>query len=249
MLPISGVVTLATGEQEYSTAELYHSRLEDIPLPGPFVYLEVSDSGCGMDGRTLERLFDPFFTTKVMGRGLGMSAILGIVRGHRGAILVESEPGRGSTIRVLFPAGSAPAARAEGTGPALPEDTKITAGAILVVDDEQMVRSVCRRMLEQHGWTVLEADGGPAAIDLFRARADEIACVVLDLSMPQMDGFAVFRALRGIRPDARVILTSGYSRHHEPARDLGAEGFAGFIQKPYSAKALRDEVSRVVAGP
>jgi CheY-like chemotaxis protein len=121
-------------------------------------------------------------------------------------------------------------------------------GFVLVVDDEDMVRDVCRRMLLHAGWAVLDADGGQSAIDVFAAHADEVACVILDLSMPQMDGFAVFRALRAIRPDVRVILSSGYSRDHEAGADLTAEGFAGFIQKPYAARTLRDEVARVVTG-
>ena len=110
-----------------------------------------------------------------------------------------------------------------------------------------MVRDVCRRMLESQGWSVIEADGGQEAIDTFAARPDEIACVVLDLSMPQMDGFGVFRELRAIRPDVKVILSSGYSRQQDTGGDLAAAGFTGFIQKPYTAKALRAEVLRVTS--
>ncbi|MDO8835509.1 MAG: response regulator, partial [Vicinamibacterales bacterium] len=247
----AGVITLTTRMQDVDTDALRASRVEETPEPGMFVCLEVSDTGCGMDAHTQQRLFDPFFTTKLMGRGLGMSAILGIVRGHRGAIMVDSEPGTGSCIRVLFPAGDAlpasalPARTGEPAGDA--ERTPVR-GYVLVVDDEDMVRDVCRRMLQQAGWAVLDADGGQSAIDVYAAHADEVACVILDLSMPQMDGYGVFRALRAIRPDVRVILSSGYSRNHEPGTGLAAEGFAGFIQKPYAAKTLRDEVARVVTG-
>ncbi len=243
-----GVITLATGSRPCTAGELRRSRLDDVPSPGQFVYLEVSDTGCGMDADTQQRLFDPFFTTKFMGRGLGMSAILGIVRGHRGAIIVDSTPGTGTTVRVLFPAVARPAApvRAAGaaSGPARPAAGP--GGTILVVDDEDMVRSVCRRMLEQHGWTVVEAPDGPTAITLYRERAAEIVCVVLDLSMPQMDGRSVLRELRAIRPDVKAILSSGYSQSRDGEPDPANAGFAGFIQKPYAGRALRDEVDRVI---
>jgi len=243
---VPGAITLTTQVIEVDAVTLEASRIDERPGPGPFVCLEVRDTGCGMDRPTQERLFDPFFTTKRLGRGLGMSAILGIVRGHRGAIMVESEPDRGTTIRVLLPAG--PALGRTTGAPADDQPTPVPAveGHVLVVDDEDMVRRVCRRMLEHAGWAVLDAADGPAAIGIFTARADEISCVVLDLSMPQMDGFAVLGALKAIRPDVKVILSSGYSRTPDPETDPSAAGFAGFIQKPYAVRALRDEVSRVI---
>jgi len=248
----AGVVTLATGELNCSADYLRHSRVDEIPQPGRFVYVSVTDTGCGMDAVTQQRLFDPFFTTKFMGRGLGMSAILGIVRGHKGAILVESEVGRGSSIRVLFPAieepvpvrtADSPASAAGGSPAAAVPRAK---GTILLVDDEDMVRLVCQRMLSHDGWKVLPATGGSEAIKLFRINAQVITCVLLDLSMPQMDGMAVFRELRAIRPDVKVILTSGYSSDQGDGQKLIEEGLDGFIQKPYTVESFRRELARVL---
>jgi PAS domain S-box-containing protein len=246
----AGVISLVTGVQDCDAATLARSRVDEIPPPGRFVFLEVTDTGCGMDDHTLQRLFDPFFTTKFMGRGLGMSAILGIVRAHHGAIIIDSEVGRGTTIRVLFPAGAAKSAAPPPAAAAGASDgargTAARRGAILVVDDEEMVRNVCGRMLRQQGWSVLAAASGPEAITLFQTRSAEIVAVILDLSMPQMDGIAACRELRAIRPDLKVILSSGYSNDERSAPGLAAEGIAGFIQKPYTAQSLRDEIARVL---
>lgn len=246
-----GTIILETRVEDVDAGRLRATRLEDPPPPGRFVCLEVTDSGCGMDTETQQRLFDPFFTTKLLGRGLGMSAILGIVRGHRGAIMVDSKPDYGTTIRVLFPAGpilppqnQAEAAAARATAAAA---NAAPAGYVLIVDDEEMIRGVCRRMLETDGWKVFEADGGVSALELFAQHADDIACVLLDLSMPQMDGYAVLHKLQSIRPEVRVILSSGYNCAVLPDKDMSAAGFAGFIQKPYTARTLRDEVARVTA--
>ena len=246
-----GVITLATGLQDCDAATLRRSRVAEIPQPGRFVYVDVSDTGCGMNADTQQRLFDPFFTTKFTGRGLGMSAILGIVRGHDGAILVDSEVGKGSSVRVLFPAiGDPPSTNADAQpsaadGPPAEADPRAE-GTILLVDDEEMVRFVCKRMLGQYGWEVLTAADGPEAIRLFRQDAGRITCVLLDLSMPQMDGVAVFRELRAIKADAKVILSSGYGSDQSAGQRLSEEGLNGFIQKPYRADALRREIARVL---
>ncbi len=249
----AGVITLATGVLDCSGDYLRRSRVDEIPMPGRYVYLSVADTGCGMDAVTQQRLFDPFFTTKFMGRGLGMSAILGIVRGHKGAILVESEVGRGSSIQVLFPAieetgragiANAPASAVGGS----PAEAKSKAkGTILLVDDEDMVRLVCERMLTHDGWKVLPAAGGSEAITLFRQNSEEITCVLLDLSMPQMDGMTVFRELRAIRPEVKVIISSGYSNDRGDGHELLGKGIDGFIQKPYTVEGFRRELARVLS--
>jgi two-component system, cell cycle sensor histidine kinase and response regulator CckA len=246
-----GAISLSTGVQTCDAACLSRSSVGELPPPGRFVYLEVADTGCGMDPPTQRRLFDPFFSTKSMGRGLGMSAILGIVRAHQGAIFVDSTVGKGTTIRVLFPAGEMPppnepqSAVAESLpGPA--GEKSAAKGTILVVDDEDMVRNVCVHILRRHGWQVIAASNGPEAIELFRQNPAGIDCVILDQSMPQMDGMTVFRELRTIQPGVKVILSSGYSSNHGSGQSLSAEGLAGFIQKPYSLQGLREELARVL---
>jgi PAS domain S-box-containing protein len=246
-----GAISLSTGVQTCEAAALSRSRVGELPQPGRFVWLEVADTGCGMDHETQLRLFDPFFSTKLMGRGLGMSAILGIVRAHQGAIFVDSTVGQGTTIQVLFPAGET---RLLGAGPGAtsgnpssqPGEKRATEGIILVVDDEDMVRNVCARILRRLGWQVITAADGPEAIKLYQKNFPTITCVILDQSMPQMDGMTVSRELHAINPGVKVILSSGYSNDQIAGQRPTAEGLAGFIQKPYTIDSLRQELARVL---
>jgi PAS domain S-box-containing protein len=226
-----GVVTLATGLRNCDERYFKTSYLSDKLAAGTYVFLEVTDTGCGMDDETRERIFEPFFSTKFTGRGLGMPAVLGIVRGHNGAIKVYSEPGKGSTFLVLFPALEAQSADELSREEKEPVGWKGT-GTVLLVDDEDSVRSVGKRMLVRAGFDVLLARDGKEALELFRQRADEIACVLLDVTMPNMDGEECYRSLREIRADVPVILSSGYTEQFVSERFIG-EVPAGFIQKPY----------------
>ena len=243
-----GTITLTTGSEAYDENYLSRSRLTEKPPAGRFVYLEVSDTGCGMNEETLQRLFDPFFTTKFMGRGLGMSAVLGIIRGHKGAILVESAIERGSTVRVLFPACAAePIGKTEDPG-APPLLAGLASATVLVVDDEEAVRAVATAFVRRLGFQAISATDGEEALLLFEKHADEIACVLLDLTMPRMDGLSAFRQMRRLRPDVKVILCSGYDEH-EATRRFTSEGLAGFIQKPYILRDLSSMIAQVLKGP
>ncbi len=235
----SGYITLTTGikecDQEYFTQTYMPEELDE----GKYVFLEVSDTGSGMDEETMKKVFDPFFTTKFTGRGLGMAAVLGIIRGHKGAIRVESQPGEGSTFTILFPAVDKPA-RALQAEPAIKGDWR-GSGTVLLVDDEDSVRKVCKRMLEKLGYTVILAGDGAEAVELGEKRQGEIVFVLLDLAMPVMDGEETFHKLRRIRKDIRIILSSGYSESEVQERFTGY-GIAGFIQKPFQLDALKSKI-------
>jgi len=211
---------------------------ENLPA-GHYTCLEIADTGCGMSKETLGKLFDPFFTTKFTGRGLGMSAVLGIVRGHQGAIRVYSEPGQGSTFKILFPTSEQPAA--------LPEiETELSyqgSGKILLVDDEESVRDVGAEMLGELGFEVITATDGRDALNKLSEHTD-IRCVLLDLTMPHMDGEKCFRELRQRYPQLGVIMSSGYNEQEVTQKFIG-KGLAGFIQKPYRLATLKKLLSNL----
>jgi CheY-like chemotaxis protein len=235
-----GTVTLATGVREVTAADHHLWRASGQPLaPGPYVALEVRDDGPGMDAETVDRIFEPFFTTKFTGRGLGLAAVLGVVRGHRGALSVESAPGQGTTFRILF-APSAQGAREATAVPPGPERCRAT---VLLIDDEDAVRDMVGEVLEQEGMSVLRAEDGARGVGLFREARERVDVVLLDLSMPGLSGEETFRRLLEIDPSVRVILSSGYDRDEARGR-FGASRPAGFIQKPYRPEQLMAEIGR-----
>ncbi len=242
----SGVITVTTGVMEADQAYLSETYLDESLKEGYYVYLEVADTGRGMDQKTIDKIFDPFFTTKFTGRGLGLAAVLGIVRGHSGALKVYSQPKRGTTFKVLFPCSEEDAAAlTEEVGE---DEAWRGSGTILVVDDEEHVRAIAKKMIERGGFTVITASDGGEAVELFRARADEIVLVLLDLMMPHLDGEETFRELRRIRSDVKAILSSGYNEQEVTSRFVG-KGLAGFIQKPYGPSQLLGKVREALDPP
>ena len=237
-----GLVTLSTRTMDCDRVYLDRCLLE--APPGTYVVFEVSDTGCGMDPNTLEKIFDPFFTTKFAGRGLGLAAVLGIVRGHHGTLEVESQPGRGTTVRVLFPISAEESI--EAPDPPRPETPWKGTGTILLIDDEAVVRQLARATLEEAGFEVISANDGPDGLELFRRHREGLSLVILDLTMPEMDGKEVHRQLRQIDPEVRVLLSSGYSEH-QVAQQFD-ESLAAFLKKPYQPGDLLEKVRRVLGG-
>ncbi len=233
----NGIISVSTGVMRCDRAYLADTYVDEELPEGRYVYLEVADTGCGMSEEVRQRIFDPFFTTKFTGRGLGLAAVLGIIRGHHGALKVYTEHGGGTTLKVLLPAceraaSTEPRSKAASASP-------LGTGTVLLVDDEAIVLSVGERMLRKLGFEVMTATDGAEAVRLYAEHRDEITCVILNLTMPHMDGEEAYRELRRIDPGVRVILSSGYNEQEVTQRFVG-KGLAGFVQKPYQMSSLTE---------
>jgi len=246
----TGTIALTTGVGDCAAEALARSRLQAKPPPGRFAWIEVTDDGCGMTTAVQQRLFDPFFSTKLAGRGLGMAAVQGIVQGHGGAVLVDTAVGKGTTFSVYLPLAGAAAELAATTpsrGAPAAEGRMEQSGLVLIVDDEDVVREATRSMVEHLGFSVVAAADGGEAVELFERVGEHIAFVLLDFTMPVMDGPATPAALRRLRPDVKVLLASGFDQA-ETSERCGTERPDAFLQKPYRLATLRETVETVVLG-
>lgn len=218
-----------------------------IPEPGRYVLLETKDSGEGMSAETLSRIFEPFFTTKATGHGLGLATVLGIVRAHQGSIQVESQPGAGTIFRLFFPSIEYPPHQPEATQAESSFQPKLSyTGLILIIDDEESVVATLTDILATGGFRVLTAFNGLSGLQIYEERYPEIGLVILDISMPGMDGIETLRQLQAMNPDVRVIVSSGLNRTGK-LLPLTLESTVTYLHKPYDAKKALFEVTRRLA--
>jgi two-component system cell cycle sensor histidine kinase/response regulator CckA len=228
-----GVIGVTTRVQALDAAWLAEASIgRELPAAA-YICLEVTDNGPGLDRATRARIFDPFFTTKGSGRGLGLAAALGIMRSHQGALRLTSEPGQGATFILAFPVKALPAPK-----PVTPPARNWRgSGSVLIVDDEPAVRATAAQMIAFFGFTVKQAESGQQALDFLRQRGSRFDLVLLDLTMPGMDGYATFTALRQLQPDQRIVVFSGYSAQDARQRFAG-QNLNGFLQKPFGPDSL-----------
>jgi two-component system, cell cycle sensor histidine kinase and response regulator CckA len=239
-----GLIVVQTGMRNVGAEEIHQFQGTDL-APGSYVTLEVRDNGAGMDEETAAKIFDPFFTTKFQGRGLGLAAVAGIVRAHKGALRVQTAPSRGTSFLLLFPAMKVRPARASRLRPPLPVTDFSGCGTVLVVDDEERVQTTARLALERRGCAVQTTGSGEEAIEILRADEGRIVIVILDLNMPGMSGVEALPRMLEIHPNLRVLVTSGYAEADVLRRFEGMP-VAGFLQKPYTARQIAEKVRAIM---
>ncbi|WP_407942744.1 response regulator [Mariprofundus ferrooxydans] len=242
----SGVISFGSGVMHADVAYLNSSLICDQLKRGRYVYPEVSGTGCGMDAVTSEKDIRSFLYNQIYRSGLGMSAVLDIVRGHHGALRMYSEPGEGATFNMLLQALESVAVVSDTVDDVThADDARFGEGVILVVDDEETIREIATMMLGDMGFGTLTAIDGRDAVDVYRQHAADIVAVLLDMTMPKMDGSECFRELRRINPGVKVVLSSGYNEEEATSR-FTDKGLAGFLQKPYSPDRLREIMAGIL---
>jgi CheY-like chemotaxis protein len=213
-------------------------------VPGPYVCLSIEDNGKGMDEEIRKRVFEPFFTTKFHGRGLGMPAVYGIIKGHDGYVAVDSEPGKGTHVRIYLPA-----VETKEKKPEVREREPLKgAGTVLLVEDEALIMDVSRKVLERIGYRVLQARTGKEALRVCGSFREKIDLAILDVVLPDMGGKEIYQSLMNERPGLKVLVCSGYSVDG-PAQDILQAGAEGFIQKPFSLLDLNRMLQDILRKP
>ncbi len=232
----TGIITISTGSSFFTAQDMEPFISEEVLSPGEYCHLEIADTGSGMDENTRAKIFEPFFTTKFTGRGLGMAAVLGIIRGHRGGISIKSKPGQGTTVKIILPAS-------KSTVKPVPQEffsqkrPGSGRGTILLVDDETSVLEVASSMLEYHGFSVITAPNGLEAVGIFKERKEDIDAIIMDLTMPEMDGIEASRKILELDKGARILLSSGYDGN-EATSATSSLNIRGFVHKPYRLSVL-----------
>lgn len=236
----NGIITLKTGKIICNRDYLHDKYQEENLSEGLYIYLDISDTGCGMSEDTMSKIFDPFFTTKFPGRGLGLAAVHGIIRAHKGAIKVFSKKGEGTTIKLLFPV-----LKSLQEQKLIKSNIQTKGKTILIIDDAEDICTIVNNILQRVGFRVISAPDGLQGLKLFREYTEDISLVILDMTMPVMDGKKTFQELKLIKSDIPVIVTSGYNEE-QAIKTMGVSNIAGFIQKPYKSNNLVKLIKKVI---
>jgi CheY-like chemotaxis protein len=233
-------VELRTGVKYVSLESLESMYLGETIESGHFVYLEILDRGVGMDNDTLLKMFDPFFSTKQFGRGFGLSTALGIVKSHSGALQVESYPGEGTRLTVYLPTETVAEVESPELMKACPKDCSVA----LIIDDEWAVRAVVSQMLEMSGFEVLIAENGTQGISMFEDNMDKVDLVILDMTMPDINGEEVLRKIKQLSRETCVLMASGFFENGSEEK-LSALGCSGFLKKPFAPEVLFESIDKL----
>ena len=239
-------IRLETGVAHIDTPDLQRAIFQTKPSTGTYLFVEVWDNGCGIEPSVVPRVFDPFFTTKLTGRGLGLAAVQGIIFGHGGFMMVDTEPGRGTAIRVLLPIPRPAESDTSDMEPIEFEPTSPAKGTILVIDDEEAVRGIAQTTLKMAGYSVDLAEDGQEGWDVLQQDPDRYAALLLDITMPRMTGDELLARLREIRPRLPVLLSSGFSSN-EACFSTTDDPYTRFLKKPYRTRDLKREIAELIA--